>query len=140
MDRKPIAPRAAKPTLDEGLVYARYLDVAAEGFFRLMLGSRASDIVATAYSQPNNNYSYQHVTFAERDNVIVGMVSGFRAEQRRGFTEEPLKRAAGDRHMRLSIVFERGIQPTSIGRLHKVLYTLWRSRRCDIQRSDIVHL
>jgi len=37
--------RAAKPTLDEGLAFARYLDEAAEGFFRFMLGRRARHII-----------------------------------------------------------------------------------------------
>jgi hypothetical protein len=46
--------RAAKPTLDEGRVFARYLDEAAEGFFRLMLGRNVADIIATAYTQTEN--------------------------------------------------------------------------------------
>ena len=42
MDRHSIILRAAKPTLDEGLAFARYLDEAAEGFFRFMLGCDAN--------------------------------------------------------------------------------------------------
>ncbi len=42
MDRHSINLRAAKPTLDEGLAFAHYVDVAAEGFFRFMLGRRAT--------------------------------------------------------------------------------------------------
>jgi hypothetical protein len=34
MDRHSIILRAANPTVDEGLAFARYLDEAAEGFFR----------------------------------------------------------------------------------------------------------
>ena len=41
MDQHPIVLRAANPTFDKGLAFARYLDEAAEGFFRLMLGRRA---------------------------------------------------------------------------------------------------
>ena len=101
MDQHSIILRAAKPTFDEGLVFARYLDQAAEGFFRIILGRRVADIVATAYTQPNNDYSHQNVTFVERDEVIVGMVSGYTAEQRRRFSEQPLKLAAGYRALRM---------------------------------------
>ncbi len=101
MDQHSIILRAAKPTFDEGLAFARYLDQAAEGFFRIMLGRRVADIVATAYTQPNNDYSHQNVTFVERDEVIVGMVSGYTAEQHRRFSEQPLKQAAGNRALRM---------------------------------------
>ena len=40
MDRDSIVIRAANSTPDEGLEFARYLDEAAEGFFRFMLGPR----------------------------------------------------------------------------------------------------
>lgn len=92
--------RAAKPTFDEGLVYARYLDVAAEGFFRAMLGRRVADIIATAYTEPDHDFSYQNVTLAERDNVIIGMASGYTAEQHRRSTRQPLRLAAGYRTLR----------------------------------------
>jgi ribosomal protein S18 acetylase RimI-like enzyme len=96
--------RAARPTFDEGLVFACYLDEAAEGFFRFMLGRRVADIIATAYTRPDHNYSYQNVTFAERDEVIVGMASGYTAEQHRRFSDQPLKQAAGTRALRVMCV------------------------------------
>ena len=46
MDRHSIGLRAANPTFDEGLAFARYADEVAEGFFRLMLGRRAEQILA----------------------------------------------------------------------------------------------
>ena len=79
MDRHSVNLRPANPTLDDGLAFARYLDQAAEGFFRLMLGRRAGHIIATAFAQPDHDLSYQNVTFVERDNAIVGMVSGYTA-------------------------------------------------------------
>ena len=85
-------------------MYARYLDQAAEGFFRFMLGRRVADIVAAAYIQPDNDYSYQNVILAEHDKVIVGMASSFTARQRRSFSDQPLKRAAGSPHVRMSVV------------------------------------
>jgi ribosomal protein S18 acetylase RimI-like enzyme len=101
MNQHSIILRAAKPTFDEGLVFARYLDQAAEGFFRFMLGRRVADIIATAYIQPNNDFSHQNVTFAECDEVIVGMASGYTAEQHRRSSGQPLKLAAGYRALRM---------------------------------------
>ncbi len=104
MDRHSIVLRAANPTFDEGLAFARYADDAAEGFLRFMLGRRAPHIIATAFAQPDHDLSYQYVTFAERDNVIVGMVVGYTAEQHRRSSRQPLKRAAGRRNLRMRIV------------------------------------
>jgi len=73
--------RAADPTLEKGRVFARYLNEAAEGFFRFMLGRRFVDILAKAFMQPDHDLSYQNVTFAERNKLIVGMASGYTAEQ-----------------------------------------------------------
>ena len=101
MDQHSIILRAAKPTIDEGFVFARYLEEVAEGFFRFMLGPRVTDIIATAYTHPNHDYSYENVTFAEYDKVIVGMASGFTAEQHRRFSDQPLKHAAGNRTLRM---------------------------------------
>lgn len=97
MNQPSIVLRAANPTYDEGLVFAHYLDEAFEGLFRLMLGRRVADIVATAYNQPDHDFSYQNTTFAERDRTIVGMATGYTAEQHRRSSDRPLKQAAGNR-------------------------------------------
>ncbi len=99
MDRQSIVLRAANPTFDEGLAFARYQDKAAEGFMRFMLGRRAAHIIATAFAQPDHDLSYQNVTFAESDNVIVGMTLGYTAEQHRRSSHQPLMRAAGRRNL-----------------------------------------
>jgi ribosomal protein S18 acetylase RimI-like enzyme len=104
MDRHSIVLRAAKPTLDDGLAFARYLDEAAEGFFRLMLGRRAAHIIAIAFARPDHDLSYQNVTFAQRDDVIVGMVAGYTAQQHRRSSLQPLKQAAGRCRIRMRIV------------------------------------
>ncbi len=104
MDRHSIVQRAANPTFDEGLAFARYADEVAEGFFGLMLGGRVAEILATAFAQPDHDLSYQNVTFAERGNVIVGMVAGYTAEQHRRSSRQPLNRAAGRCHLRMRIV------------------------------------
>ena len=104
MSQPPFILRAATDSFDEGLAFARYLDTAAEGFFGFMLGRRASDIVATAFTLPDNDYSFENVTFAEQDGALVGMASGFSAEQRRGFSQRPLKQAEGYRTLRTKTV------------------------------------
>ncbi len=104
MSKPSIILRPAQPSIDEGLEYARYLDVAAEGFFRFMLGRRATEIIGKAYTQTGHNYSYENVLFAEQDNRIVGMASGFTAEQHRSFSDQPLKQAAGSQAFRMRVV------------------------------------
>jgi ribosomal protein S18 acetylase RimI-like enzyme len=104
MDRRSIIVRAANPTFEEGLACARYIDEAAEGFMRFMLGRRAPQIIAEAYTQPDNDYSFQNVIFAEQDGRIVGMALGFTVEQRRGYSDRPLKDAAGSPALRMKAV------------------------------------
>ena len=92
--------RTANPTFDEGLTFARYLDEAFEGLFRSALGRNATNIVATAYMQPDHIFSYQNTLFAERDTILVGMVTGYTSGQQRSFSEQPLKRATGNQIFR----------------------------------------
>ena len=104
MDQPSIALRPAKPTFTEGLACGRYLNDAAEGFFRFMLGRQYEQIIAEAYSQANHEYSFRNVTYAEYNNHIVGMALGFTAEQHGRFSEQPLKEAAGNRAFRMTAV------------------------------------
>ncbi len=104
MPKSPIKFRTANPTFDEGQVFARYLDQAAEGFFRFMLGRRSMDIIATAFTRPDHDLSYKNVTFAEREKVIVGMISGYTAEQHRRSSDRPLKQAAGRFNLRMMVI------------------------------------
>ena len=96
MNQHSIILRTANPTFDEGLTFAYYLDEAFEGLFRLMLGRRAADIVAAAYTQPNHDFSYQNAIFAECNKTIVGMTTGYTTEQHHGYSDQPLKQAAVD--------------------------------------------
>ena len=96
--------RPANPTLAEGLAFASYLDEAAEAFFRFMLGGRSEQIIATAFVEPAHDLAYENVTFAERDNIIVGMTSGYSAEQHRRSSSRPLQQAAGQRNLRMRLV------------------------------------
>ena len=96
--------RPAQPTIEEGLVFARYLDVAAEGFMAFMLGRRSPQIIAEAYTWPDNEYSFQNAVFAEHGRSLVGMAAGFSTEEHRRFSDRPLKRAVGFPALRLRAV------------------------------------
>ena len=103
MDKKIIL-RDATATIEEGLIFARYLDEAAEGFFRFMLGRNSADIIARAFTKTDHDLSHQNVTFAECDGHIVGMISGYTAQQHRGSSFKPVKQDAGRWNLRIHIV------------------------------------
>ncbi|MBN1452741.1 MAG: GNAT family N-acetyltransferase [Anaerolineales bacterium] len=110
MNQRLVILRSANPTIDEGLKFAYYLDEAFEGLFRLMLGRQAADIVAAAYTQPNHDFSYQHAIFAECNKTIVGMATGYTTEQHHGYSDQPLKQAAGEQifeKMRVTLLCAR---------------------------------
>ena len=94
MDSSSTVLRSAEPTLDEGVVYARYLDELSPGF-RMTLGRRRVELLAAAFVLPGHDLSYEHVAFAARNGTIVGVVSGYTAEQHRGSSAEPIKQAVG---------------------------------------------
>ena len=96
--------RPAKPEFDEGLQFAHYLDQAAEGFFRVMLGSESESIIASAFIDSGHALSHENVMFAEVDTKIVGMSSTFTEKQHRMFSDEPLQRAAKRNVIRLKLV------------------------------------
>jgi ribosomal protein S18 acetylase RimI-like enzyme len=96
--------RPARPESGEGLLFARYIDEAAEGFFAFMLGPNSESITASAFMEPGHALSYEYVMFAEREGVVVGMSLAYTGVQHRGFSDEPLKRAAGRSALRMKLV------------------------------------
>ena len=95
IDRQSIVLRPANPTIEEGLAFARYVDGVSEGFFTFMIGGRAHQIMAAAFTKPGHDLSYENVTFAECEKEIVGMTLAYSAEQHRRSLRRPLKQAAG---------------------------------------------
>lgn len=93
--------RPAQPDYSEGIVFARYMDQAADGFFRFMLGQHAETIIASAFHEPEHSLSYEYVTFADLGGEFVGMSSAYTGSQLRGFSDQPLERAAGRNALRL---------------------------------------
>ncbi len=110
--------RPATPNYGEGLLFARFMDQAAEGFFDFMLGRNAEHIIARAFSEPGHSLSFEYVRFAECDSVVAGMSSAFTSAQHRSFSEEPLRRAAGRSALRMMCM------RTLLGPLWRILNTV----------------
>ena len=85
--------RVAEPTSVDGLAYARFLNLAADGFFDFMLGKKYVDIIADIFATPAHDFSYQNAIFAEQDGQIVGMASGFTAAQHHRCSDQVLTKA-----------------------------------------------
>ena len=95
-----IVPQPLQPYI----FHRRYMDQAAEGFFRFLLGANAEEIMARAFSAPGHSLSFEHVVFAEHDGVVVGMSSAFTGAQHGNFSDEPLRQAAGRSAFRMTCV------------------------------------
>lgn len=96
--------RAARPDLEDGRAFARYLDVAAEGFFRFLVGRDVERVLARAFCEKGHDLSYEHVLFAEQQDATVGMLSAFTAARHGQASSAPFRKAAGWRVVRLATV------------------------------------
>ena len=104
--------RPAVATIDEGLLFARYLNLAADGAFRALLGRDYVRVIGEAYQSPGHDLSYETAAFAERSGRIAGMASGYTSQQHEQSSDEPLRRAAGFRMVRMAAfsVLGRGMK------------------------------
>ena len=104
--------RSAVATIDEGLLFARYLNVAADGAFRALLGRDYDRVIGEAYLSPGHDLSYETSVFAERSGRIAGMASGYTSQQHEQSSDAPLRRAAGLRMVRMAAfsVLGRGMK------------------------------
>jgi len=105
MDAESIRVRSAKPTVEDGLRFAHFAEMASKGQYRLLLGRRATEILATAFSKPNHDLSYEHTVFAECDGEVLGMTSGYTARQHRRASDKPLKQVAEHSALRMAVTF-----------------------------------
>jgi ribosomal protein S18 acetylase RimI-like enzyme len=83
-------------------LFARYLNVAADGAFRALLGRGYDRVIGEAYLSPGHDLSYEAAAFAERSGQIAGMASGYTSQQHEQSSDEPLRRAAGFRMVRMA--------------------------------------
>jgi ribosomal protein S18 acetylase RimI-like enzyme len=112
MTSESVTVRPAVATIDEGLLFARYLNVAADGAFRALLGRDYDRVIGEAYLSPGHDLSYETAVFAERSGRVVGMASGYTSHQHEQSSDEPLRRAAGFRMVRMAAfsVLGRGMK------------------------------
>jgi len=103
MQPLPIVLRPATPTLEEGILFAMHLDAIAP-FYRVMLGRKVVDTLAIAFTRPDHELSFQNTFFAEREGVIVGMISGYATGRIPRSVGTPLRDALGGRALRMRIM------------------------------------
>ena len=96
--------RPARPEAPEGEQFARYLDVASDGLFRMLLGPRCDEIIGRAFLSTGHDLSYEHATLAESDGSLAGMASGYTAAQHAAATDDALEEAAGVRGLQMAAV------------------------------------
>lgn len=102
MNNNAIKIRNAKPELEEGYLFAEYLNEASEGFFKSILGKDTFEIIADAFLKSNNDYSYENVSVIEYDSKIVGMVSGYTKSEKECFNGKILYQSSkGSKHKKL---------------------------------------
>ena len=105
MTQQALTIRRAVPTYEEGIAFARFMNQAASGQYRLLFGPRHTDIAATAYQKPNHDLSYERVLFAEIDGILAGMASAYTAEQHNRSSDRPLLEAAGRSATRIMFLY-----------------------------------
>ena len=83
--------RRAKPTPDEGLVYARHMDQLSPGFKKIY-GDESEAAITTAYLVSGHILSYEHVEFAEQGGEIIGTLACYTSEQHQASYRGGLKK------------------------------------------------
>ena len=96
--------RPAKATYEEGVAYAKFLNQAADGFIRFMLGAKFAEVIADTFATPAHDFSFENALVAERNASIVGTVAGYTAQQHSDSSDEVLRQARGFPALRMSLV------------------------------------
>ena len=97
LDSHGLTIRAAEASEADGVVFARLLDQAQGGWYRMALGSSAGRLIGAAFLEPNHELSYEFVTMVERDGKPVGMCSAYPGRVHTRFASNPLDQAAHGR-------------------------------------------
>ena len=109
MDYTALKIRPGEPIIQEGLLFGSYLRELAF-FYRVLLGRRVVEIIGEVYIQTNHDLSHRNVLFADCDGSILGMISGFTAEQHRQSDNSLLRSAMGQsalRNMGMALLLTR---------------------------------
>lgn len=97
--------RPAEPTPADAVMVARYIEQAADGLFRALLGSPWERILAEVVVEPDHTLSFENVLVAELDGHPVGALSAYSGAAYAGKPDDALWRAAGWRRIRLAVAF-----------------------------------
>lgn len=92
--------REARPCFEEGLLAAKFIEMSSEGLIPSVFGVDYRDIVATAFTQENNDFSFQNAIFAEVEGEIVGMALGFTGAAHAKSSDAPILSAPGNKFRR----------------------------------------
>lgn len=96
-DTSGLTVRPAEATQADGALFARLLDLAQEGWYRIALGSSAIPMVASVFMQRNHELSFEFVTIAERGDEPVAVISAYSGRDQDGFATDPLDQVAAGR-------------------------------------------
>lgn len=96
--------RPARPDDTDAANCARWLDQAAEGMFRTLLGPGSERVVAEAFRERGHDLSYEHITIAEVGGRSAGMLSAYSGTDHESASVRPMLRAAGWRGARVFVV------------------------------------
>ena len=99
--------RPATNTDIDASFFAWGLNEAMDGFLDTMFGSRHQKIIATAARIPGHELSLDHVTVAEKDGQMIGMLSGMSTEAMADATPA-LRRCAGLHILRAGLFYLAG--------------------------------
>jgi hypothetical protein len=99
--------RPAADTDADASAFAWALNEAMDGFLQTLLGSRYPQIIAAASRIPGHEFSLEHVTLAEVDGEVVGMLSGMPTEAMADGTSA-IVRYAGLRIVRAAVLVLAG--------------------------------
>jgi len=74
--------RPARPEPADAAAFAELADTAASGLFATLVGAdRAPRFLASIFAEPACDLSWEHVTFAEQEGRIAGMLSAYSGRQ-----------------------------------------------------------
>lgn len=92
--------RPAKPTLEEGRLFARYLNEASDQLMQTMFGRGYPGIIAKTYLSSGHVMSHETVVFVESEAGVIGMGSWYGTNQGLAPSDRALMGAAGIRLVR----------------------------------------
>lgn len=70
-----------QPAPEQAAHFASLAQIASDGFFTILFGSRANDVLEAMFRQPDNDNSHVHSTFLLDVETIAGMLHAYSAHE-----------------------------------------------------------